>query len=302
VNPVTYDILIRRVKQLGNLPAMPAILASLGRALSVQASKIDVEKVIQTISYDKSLTAQCLRIANSALFHQRGDVTTVKEAVLSLGLWRIRDLAFSCSLPFMFPNVGKVLQRDFFWRHALGSAILAQELGLRFGEKKHEHAYLAGLLHDIGILVNGVLFAEDFRNILDETVRDKSPIEVAEQRILGFTHCESGRILAELWRLPLDVSEVIEFHHNPSAQKPKDEVTAMVQVADLLCWANGLGYGFGSATRQSKTLDEAWEILTQHFPKASAWSREEYASFVGTQIAKACELADQVFSPAPVAK
>lgn len=302
VNPVTYDILTRRVKQLGNLPAMPGILASVCGSLSMQASKIDVEKVVKTISYDKSLTAQCLRLANSALFHQRGDVATVKEAVLSLGLWRIRDLAFSCSLPLLFPNVGPVLQKDFFWRHALGSAILAQELANEFGEKKYQQAYLAGLLHDIGILVNGLLFPEDFRDVLDEAVREKFPLQIAEQRILGFTHCESGRILAELWRLPVDVSEVIEFHHNPSAQESNNEVTLLVQVADLLCWTNGLGYGCGSVARQCGSTDEAWEILGRHFPKAATWSKEEYVSLIDIQLAKAAALADQVFAPVLVAK
>jgi hypothetical protein len=101
VNQVTYDILTHRIKQLGNLPAMPAILSRLCETLSLK-SQIDVDNVVQEISYDKSLTAQCLRLANSALFRRRGDVSTVREAVL------------------------------------------------------------AGLLHDIGILVNGVLFADDF--------------------------------------------------------------------------------------------------------------------------------------------
>ena len=114
MNPVAHDILTRRIKQLGNLPAMPTILSSVCDALSMQASKIDVDKIEKTISYDKSLTAQCLRMANSALFRQRGDVETVREAILSLGLWRIRDLVFSCSLPLMFPNPGKIVGRDFF--------------------------------------------------------------------------------------------------------------------------------------------------------------------------------------------
>jgi HD-like signal output (HDOD) protein len=102
VNSVTYDILTQRIKQLGNLPAMPSVLATLCEALSQRACKVDFEHVVENISYDKSLTAQCLRLANSALFRQRGEVATVREAVLALGLWRIRDLAFSCSLPLMF--------------------------------------------------------------------------------------------------------------------------------------------------------------------------------------------------------
>ena len=83
MNPVTYDILTQRVKRMGTLPAMPTILTTLCEALSARASQIDVHQIAKTISYDKSLTAQCLRIANSALFRQRGDVVTVREAVLA---------------------------------------------------------------------------------------------------------------------------------------------------------------------------------------------------------------------------
>ena len=63
MNPVTYDILTQRVKQLGNLPAMPAILGTLTTALSMPAGKIDLENTSETIAYDKSLTAQVLRLA-----------------------------------------------------------------------------------------------------------------------------------------------------------------------------------------------------------------------------------------------
>lgn len=157
-------------------------------------------------------------------------------------------------------------------------------------------------MHDIGILVNGVLFPEDFRGVLDETVRDRLPIEVAEQRILGFTHSESGRILAEWWRLPLDISEVIEFHHIPGEQKSNNEITLLVHVADLLCWTSGLGYGYEVAAQKEKSMDEAWEILSQRFRKASDWSKEQCAVLVASQLAEACELADHVFSPAVVAK
>ena len=170
MNPVTYEILTRRVKQLGNLPAVPALLITLTDALSKPANKVDVDKVAQTISYDKSLTAQCLRMANSALYRQRGDVGSVREAVLTLGLWRIRDLAFSCNLPLMFASLDCAVRKECFWRHALATAVVAQQMAQDFTNGENEQIYLAGLLHDIGILVNGLHFPEDFRDVMKEAV------------------------------------------------------------------------------------------------------------------------------------
>jgi len=83
VNPVTYDILTQRIKQVGNLPAMPAILSRLCETLSQKSNQIDIDKVVEQIAYDKSLAAQCLRLANSALFRQRGDVATVRDVCQS---------------------------------------------------------------------------------------------------------------------------------------------------------------------------------------------------------------------------
>jgi len=218
VNHVTHEILTKRAKQLVNLPAMPKVLRALNEELSAPVSQIDVAKVVQTISYDKSLVAQCLRMANSALYRQRGDVNTVGEAVLTLGILRIRDLVYSCTLPRMFTSLNGIVPKEVFWRHALGTALLSKCLSEKCGEHENQNIYVSGLLHDIGILINALLFPEDFRDVLREAVSERSPISVVEQRVLGFTHAESGRILADAWKLPIEVSEAIEFHHQADPQ------------------------------------------------------------------------------------
>jgi putative nucleotidyltransferase with HDIG domain len=297
VNPVTYDILTQRVKWMSNLPAMPTILTTLCAALSARASKIDVNRIAQTISYDESLTAQCLRIANSALFRQRGDVATVREAVGALGLWRIRDLAFSCSLPLMFAKLNSGVRKEVFWRHGLGTALVSQNLAQMLGAADHERAHLCGLLHDIGILVNAILFPEDFRDVLKEATRGKDSLDQVEQRILGFTHAESGRILAEIWRLPVEVAEVIEYHVCPEKQKSPNDVTVIVSVADQLCRKYGLDYGYEIAGDESILLAECWQTLSKKFPAAESYSQEDALVLMEDYVKKAHALTDQVMSP-----
>lgn len=297
MNPVTYDILTQRIKQLGNLPAMPSILATLCETLSQKSSQIDVEKVVQQILYDKSLAAQCLRLANSALFRQRGDVTSVREAVLALGLWRIRDLVFSCSLPMMFANVKTTVGKEIFWRHSLGTAMVAHGLGEELGAKYPEDIYLAGLLHDIGILVNGVLFVEEYREVLDEAMQKKLPLEQVEQNILGFSHAESGRILAELWRLHVELAEVIEFHCAPVRQQTPNDTTVLVHAADLACQKLGLGYGYELDLGEASSLARIWETLKPRFPMARAFTEESFTKLFIHLAFEAEKLADHVFTP-----
>jgi HD-like signal output (HDOD) protein len=297
VNPVTYDILTQRIKQMGNLPAMPAILSTLCEALSQKSSEIDFDKVIRQISYDKSLAAQCLRLANSALFRQRGDVSTVRDAVLALGLWRIRDLAFSCSLPVMFANVGTTVGKEVFWRHGLGTAVVSQGLGQELGAKFPEDIYLAGLLHDIGVLVNGVLFAEDFRDVLEEAREKRVPLEQVEENVVGFTHAESGRILAELWRLPVELAEVIEHHADPQKQKALNDTAVLVHAADLACQKLGLGYGYELDSVEASSLPRIWETLGERFPLSRSIPEANYFELLRHLVSEAEKLADRVFTP-----
>jgi putative nucleotidyltransferase with HDIG domain len=302
VNPVTYEILARRVKQLGNLPAMPTILSTLSDALSRPANEVDVDKVAQTISCDESLTAQCLRVANSALYRQRGDVATVREAVLTLGLWRIRDLAFSCNLPLMFASLDCAVRKECFWRHALGTAVVAQEIAQDFTNGANEQTYLAGLLHDIGILVNGRLFPEDFRDVMKEAVEECSSVPNIERRVLGFTHAESGRILAEIWKLPLEVAEAIEYHHRPEEQKTNNEITVIVNLANQWCWKSGLGYGYSLGDYELQMFEVTWQALKQKFPAANRYTCEEYPAVLESHLKEAHELADAIFACDPVAR
>jgi HD-like signal output (HDOD) protein len=299
---VRYDILTQRIKQLGNLPAMPAILSRLCETLSRKSNQIDVEKVVEQISYDKSLTTQCLRLSNSALFRQRGDVSSVREAVFALGLWRIRDLAFSCSLPMMFANPKTTFGKEMFWRHALGTALVAQGLGHELGVKGAEEIYLAGLLHDVGILVNGVLFAEEFGDVLEEAKQKKVPVEEVEKSILEFSHAESGRILAELWRLPVDLSEVIEYHCQPQDQKPPSDITLLVHVAELASQKLGMGYGYELASDDASSLTRIWEPLCARFPVAQAFKEEAYNHLLIHLVSQADILADHVFTPTMATK
>lgn len=302
MNPVTYEILTRRVKQLGNLPAMPSILTALNESLSVPPGQVEVETIAETIGYDKSLTAQCLRMANSAIYRQRGDVATVREAVLALGLWRIRDLVFSCCLPLMLASLDCAVRKESFWRHALGTAVLAQKIGQDFGSGKSEQTYLSGLLHDIGILINGLLFPDDFRDVMKEAVVERSPIARVEQRVMGFTHAESGRILAELWRLPMEVADVIEYHHRPEEQKSNNEITVIVRLANEWCWSAGLGYGYALAENRSPAPEDMWHVLMQRFPQANCYDYEEYAKVLETHLAGARHLADHIFGGEVVAR
>ena len=266
MNPVTYEILTQRVKHLGSLPAFPSIFRTLNDALSRQANEIDVDRVVEDISYDKSLTAQCLRLANSALFRQRGDVATVREAVFSLGLWRIRRFGLLVQSTFAICKLGQSHQEGRSLATCAGHRHGVVRAWRGISRRQKEQIYLCGLLHDIGLLVNGLLFPEEFKHVLQEGSRGVAALEDVEQHVLGFTHAESGRILAELWKLPLEIALAIEYHHHPNKLASKNENAVLVYVADQICQRFGLGYGYELTEAAAGSLEQVWSTLSQSIP------------------------------------
>ena len=177
----------------------------------------------------------------------------------------------------------------------MGTAMVAHGLGEELHAKDPEDIYLAGLLHDIGILVNGILLLEDFRGVLEEAVKSKLPLEQVEH--LGFTHAETGRILAELWRLPIELAEVLEHHSDALQQKTPSDATLLVHAADLACLKLGLGYGYEPELGEAGELPRIWETLVPRFPTARAFN-EESALRLLTHLASAAEgLAEHKFTP-----
>jgi HD-like signal output (HDOD) protein len=87
----------------------------------------------------------------------------------------------------MFTNVCKGVRREVFWRHSLGTALMAQTLEQNLCETHTNQVYLCGLLHDIGILVNGALFPEEFRDVLEEPVLESSVSSASRMKRAGNT-------------------------------------------------------------------------------------------------------------------
>jgi HD-like signal output (HDOD) protein len=276
MNPATTQMLHNKVKELGTLPVLPTVLRSLSECLSHSAEQVDVDRVVNLISYDESLAAQCLRVSNSALFNRRSDVRSVRDAVRSMGVTRVRDLVYSCSLPALFAKAKDGMAQDTFWGHALGTALISQFLAQRLAIEKHERFYLAGLLHDIGILVNALLFRERFREVLRAAQNSEAPLVDIERQALGFTHCESGRILANLWKLPEDLSTTIECHHDAAIGGVDPEMTAVVCLADRLCRLRGLGYGYYEAREFDLAAEPAWKFLAARFSAAAQFDVQAF--------------------------
>jgi putative nucleotidyltransferase with HDIG domain len=250
-----------RVQHIESMPAIPAVFLPLLNLLSGSGENVNVDEVVRLVSYDNTIAAQCLRVAASPLFGMALPPKSIKAAVISLGLRRVETILLTCCLGQAFPSKKWVLDPAVFWRHSLGCAMVCRKFSEKLGAADHEKAYMAGLLHDIGFMVNCLVFSSEFARAMERALQEEIALDEAEHLTMGFTHCETGRALAEQWKLADDVIEVIAHHHAIEQSNKSQPLVAMVHLSDLLCRMRGLGYGYYERHKVDLVSDPAWAIL-----------------------------------------
>ena len=229
------DQLRPRLEKLNSIPTIPAIIRPLLRYIEKSEDRIDVQRIVDMVSCDESIAAQCLRVANSAMYCRSREVRTIHGAVIVLGVRQVREILLSCSLLHLLPKDNWLVDPVSLWAHSMGCAQVCRKMGSLLGYPNLDRAYLGGLLHDLGVVVNMIAFRREFQAAMEYASSFHVSIAEAEIKFLGFEHCESGSILAQNWRLPMDLWEVITWHHDVQQAKLHPVLVALVSVSDDLC-------------------------------------------------------------------
>jgi len=245
----------RLIEQLGELPALPNVYLRVREAIA--APDMALETLANLIESDPSLSMRLLRVANSPLYGLATRVDTILHALTLIGTTAAHHLVLSTSLMTVFRDLpsGTVSMRS-FWEHSLACAVAARLIAHQGGRANPEHAYLAGLLHDIGRLPLYLLEPLNMGAALRAHCEHQGHLHDLERQYLGIDHTELGAILLAHWQLPEVFRSAVSDHHTPwhSLHVPE---TAVVHVADLI--VNSLGLGT-SGTRLVPVLDDdAWK-------------------------------------------
>jgi HD-like signal output (HDOD) protein len=289
----------KRVEKLRSLPSSPAVLQPLLDLLRRPPDEIELSQVVQLVSYEKTIAAQLLRIANSPLYARARPAESIQSAIFTLGIQRIEDILLSNCFGKLVPQDKWVVDPAVFWRHSFGCALVCREFAERIDYYDPDKAYLAGLLHDLGIIVNSLAYNDEYRTVLAEAVQNGRPLDEQEKLTLGFTHCESGVILAKTWQLPDAVCEVIEWHHDMEHAPSNNPLIALVHLGDLLCRLRGLGYGYDEWRAIDLAADPAWHELARHCPKLASIDLARFTLDLDAYVVRITKLVDTIFSPAP---
>jgi putative nucleotidyltransferase with HDIG domain len=295
-----FDAKIReRVQQIETMPAIPAVFLPLLKLLSNSADEVKVDEVVRLVSYDNTIAGQCLRLAGSPLFGLAQAPKSIKGAVITLGLRRVETILLTCCLGQAFPTKKGVLDPAVFWRHSLGCAMVCRKFSEKLAAADSEKAYMAGLLHDIGFMVNCLVFPKEFAKAMETGNQEGIPLGEAEQATMGFTHCETGRALAEKWKLADDIIEVIAHHHTVEQSQKAQPLVALVHLSDLLCRMRGLGYGYYERHKVDLIADPAWAILLREYRELEGVDLVRFTFELDEAVEEIEALVGTVFGSAP---
>jgi HD-like signal output (HDOD) protein len=269
------DTLLKQLAAVDKMPSLPVVVAPLLRYLEQPVDRLDLQKVVGLLSHDKSLTAQILHMANSPLFGFYQQIDTIRGAVVALGFQRLRDIVVSCSLLKLNPPDSSSFAPTVFWEHSLGCALVARHFARKIDFPEAEKAYLAGLLHDLGVLVNLWLLPKEFAQALDLARAQGIPLHEAENATLGINHCETGRILAERWTLSPDLIEVVRSHHNATEAQGYRDLVSLVSLSDLLCRMGEIGHGHVEIREVTFIEEPTFAVLVNECPalRSFDWAR-----------------------------
>ena len=231
MNAEFYNKILQDHQELASLPQ------TLSEVLRVTKSDTSsAQDLAAVLSHDPALTTKILRIVNSPFYGLSRSVTTLPQAVVTLGMRAVSSLALSTSVYDLTGKWQSTVNRMRFWRHSLETAIACRNIAEAVRYPRIDEAFVAGLLHDIGILVLEKSFSEKYKSVWRQVESGGSLVEL-EDGAWGTNHARVGQFLLEQWNIPAVICEAVGQHHNhfpPDATEPDFVLPQIVLLGNLI--------------------------------------------------------------------
>jgi putative nucleotidyltransferase with HDIG domain len=203
---ITKEELIKKVADPKVLPMVAKKILDI-----VGNDDASISEICETIQKDQTISANILKVANSAYYGLRKEVTSIRQAIIMLGLSAIRNIALTVSTRLQHRRFGIVEQ--LMWDHSVGAAIAARHIAVGRGKEFEEIAYFGGLFHDFGKVVINNECPDAFNGVMQRIYNDREDPLTAERNIFNYAHTEIGALVMEEWKFPAIFVSILENHH-----------------------------------------------------------------------------------------
>lgn len=273
--PINKNIPDKILQKVSIFPSMPQAAIKL-RALLTKED-VSTEEIERILRHDPGLAANVLRLANSAYFGIPTKVSTLKHAVMLLGVKRFAQIAVTASMNKVMDTAveGYGLSPGELWLHSIACSTTAEALAKNRKLSEKSDFFTPALLHDLGKLVLGEFVKDELPKIGSLVTKDV-PFVVAEKEVLGTDHAELGALILSKWRFPGDLIKAVRWHHNPECADESNLHPEIVYLANLMCHSNGDQASIeGQHILPSSSVLERLKISTEQYAvfaeKARNW-------------------------------
>lgn len=234
------DALESVARQIHDVASLPQVALRVMEV--VQDPNAGATELKAAMECDPALSARVLRCVNSSAYATRTKITNLQFAIAYLGTQQIRNLAMTAAVASIFRSgtaVGRY-SRAGLWKHLVATGICARLIAMRSRMADFEDAFLAGLLHDIGIVLADQHLDARFSELM-QSLNPEQTLAQQERAVYGFDHTMLGEYVARQWRFPEAVLCAIRHHHmSTEARCTGGDIVRCVEVANLLCSMKGI--------------------------------------------------------------
>ena len=263
--------LIRKYKR-GN--TLPHVVTRLAQLLADENSTLrDFEEII---SLDPALVARLLTLVNSSYYGLVHKVDSVSRAIALLGMKNLHNIAVTDALKGLFKGSASRpgFSSDRLWIHCAATGICNKMIAARIFSVNGDDAYLAGILHDIGLIVEWQGAMTPFLEVMDRLEVEGPLITELEQEVIGTDHCEIGYLLAGEWLIPEPQAEAIRDHHNIEIEPDPASPTGILQLSEYIIGQLGFTVKEEVGARISPSLGQhiqdnldEYKVLAEDLPE-----------------------------------
>jgi putative nucleotidyltransferase with HDIG domain len=232
------------IKKIDSLSPVSATGSKVMEIISRPDSSLG--EIVDVIKYDQGLTANLLKLCNSAYFGLRTKVESIRQAVAFLGLNKVAGVVMMATLSknLTAAQKGYDLNDGELWKYSVSSALIAQSLAEKRKMKNIPCLFTSALLKDIGKVILSTYIKDAFEKIILRVREDRLTFLEAEKNVIGIDHAELGAMVADKWRFSPEMVFIIKNHHDPMKILVGDELSIpVIYLADTICMMVGIGGG-----------------------------------------------------------
>ncbi len=234
MNPAAQKLLI----EFSKIRPLPPVVIKLSRLLDDTSSTI--KQFVEVIEMDPVLVARLLKIVNSPLYGPIQKIDSINRAVIYLGIKNINTIVVTEAVMDLFKQKvnSTSFSRQKLWLHCVAVAVCAKMIAERIFAINGDDAYLSGILHDFGLIIEEQVYPEIFYSICKKA-RSISAIRELEQEAFATDHCELGYLATQQWAITEPIRQAIRDQHTLLAEIEPSSVTGILQIAGYLVSQHG---------------------------------------------------------------